>query len=220
MSKKRYIDTKFWDDEYVIGLNCSEKLLFLYLLTNPITDICGIYEIHLRRISFDTDIDKKNVLKILEKFAADKKVFYINGWVYIKNFQKHQAINESIKQGITRSLKEVPTEILAKIKQIDTETPQTGNTGDTEPGLLTLTPILTLKPTLTPNGGRFTPPTLEEVKKYCLERNNTVDPERFYNFYASKGWMVGKNKMKDWQAAVRTWEKGQTPQRKTNVTFI
>ena len=76
MSKKRYIDTRFWDDEYVIGLNCSEKLLFLYLLTNPITDICGIYEIHLRRIAFDTDIDKKNVLKILEKFARERKVFY------------------------------------------------------------------------------------------------------------------------------------------------
>lgn len=54
---------------------------------------------------------------------------------------------------------------------------------------------------------RFSPPTLEEVKAYCEERRNLVDPERFYNFYASKGWMVGKNKMKDWKAAIRgTWE--------------
>ena len=54
---------------------------------------------------------------------------------------------------------------------------------------------------------RFTPPTLEQVKEYCEERNNDVDPQRFHDFYSSKGWMVGKNKMKDWKACVRTWEK-------------
>lgn len=53
---------------------------------------------------------------------------------------------------------------------------------------------------------RFTPPTVEEVKAYCAERNNGVDAQRFVDFYACKGWMVGKNKMKDWRAAVRTWE--------------
>ena len=54
---------------------------------------------------------------------------------------------------------------------------------------------------------RFTPPSLEEVQAYCQERGNNVNPERFVNFYSMKGWMVGKNKMKDWKAAVRTWEK-------------
>lgn len=53
---------------------------------------------------------------------------------------------------------------------------------------------------------KFNPPTLEEVKKYCKERSNNVDPQRFIDFYESKGWYVGKNKMKDWKAAVRTWE--------------
>ena len=54
---------------------------------------------------------------------------------------------------------------------------------------------------------RFIPPTLEDIKNYCIERNNLVDAERFYDFYSSKGWYVGKNKMKDWKAAIRTWEK-------------
>lgn len=53
----------------------------------------------------------------------------------------------------------------------------------------------------------FKKPKLEEVKEYCKERNNNVDAETFLNFYESKGWMVGKNKMKDWKACVRTWEK-------------
>ena len=53
----------------------------------------------------------------------------------------------------------------------------------------------------------FVKPTLDEVKNYCLERNNSVDPESFIDFYESKGWLIGKNHMKDWKAAVRTWEK-------------
>lgn len=58
-----------------------------------------------------------------------------------------------------------------------------------------------------PTPKRFTPPTLEEVQAYCRERNNRVDAERFIDFYAAKGWMIGKNKMKDWKASVRTWER-------------
>ena len=54
---------------------------------------------------------------------------------------------------------------------------------------------------------RFVPPTLEEVQAYCYERNNGVDAERFIDYYTSNGWLVGKNKMKDWKAAVRTWER-------------
>ena len=52
----------------------------------------------------------------------------------------------------------------------------------------------------------FLPPTISEVKEYCEKRKNGITPEQFVNFYQSKGWMIGKNKMKDWKAAVRTWE--------------
>lgn len=52
----------------------------------------------------------------------------------------------------------------------------------------------------------FIVPSLQEVSAYCQERNNNVDSQKFFDFYESKGWMVGKNKMKDWKAAVRTWE--------------
>ena len=52
----------------------------------------------------------------------------------------------------------------------------------------------------------FTPPSIDEVSAYCAERNNGIDPQHFVDFYEAKGWMVGKNKMKDWKAAVRTWE--------------
>jgi hypothetical protein len=58
----------------------------------------------------------------------------------------------------------------------------------------------------------FQIPTIEEIKEYCSERDNLVDAHKFFNFYESKGWMVGKTKMKDWQACVRTWEGNQTSQ--------
>ena len=59
-------------------------------------------------------------------------------------------------------------------------------------------------------GVKFSPPTVEEVEEYCIERNNNVDAQSFVDFYTSKGWMVGKNKMKDWKSAVRTWERNRT----------
>lgn len=59
---------------------------------------------------------------------------------------------------------------------------------------------------------RFYPPTLDEVKQYCEERKNNIDPMAFIDFYSSKGWMIGKNRMKDWKAAVRTWERKRKEQ--------
>jgi hypothetical protein len=53
---------------------------------------------------------------------------------------------------------------------------------------------------------QFIIPTIEEIKTYCIERKNNVDANRWFDFYSSKGWMIGKNKMSDWKAAIRTWE--------------
>lgn len=66
---------------------------------------------------------------------------------------------------------------------------------------------------------RFVAPTVDEVRAYCTERGNAVDPEAFVDFYTSKGWKVGKDPMKDWKAAVRTWEKNRDrkPAKKSTV---
>lgn len=66
------------------------------------------------------------------------------------------------------------------------------------------------------SSSRFQKPSLDEIRQYCISRGNKVDPEQFFNFYESKGWIIGKSPMKDWRAAVRTWEKREKeiPQRK------
>lgn len=54
---------------------------------------------------------------------------------------------------------------------------------------------------------KFIVPSIEHITNYCCERNNKINPESFFDYYESKGWMIGKNKMKDWKAAIRTWER-------------
>lgn len=60
-----------------------------------------------------------------------------------------------------------------------------------------------------PKRKTFTKPTIDEIQDYCIERNNNVNAEQFYDYYESNGWKVGKNSMKDWKAAVRTWERSE-----------
>jgi hypothetical protein len=65
-----------------------------------------------------------------------------------------------------------------------------------------------------PRAARFTPPTVDEVKTYCVERGSSVDPEKFVDFYSANGWKQGKNKpIVDWKAAVRTWERSDAQQK-------
>jgi hypothetical protein len=66
----------------------------------------------------------------------------------------------------------------------------------------------------------FNKPTLLEIKNYCVERVNNVDSEAFFDFYESKGWLVGKSKMKDWKAAIRTWERTETKKEKSTISKL
>ena len=68
---------------------------------------------------------------------------------------------------------------------------------------------------------RFAPPTIEDVQAYCSEKGYDIDPVRFVDYYTANGWMVGKNHMKDWQAAVRTWvQKGKKPEKTPERRFV
>lgn len=108
MSKNRYVNTKFWDDNYIRTLNVEEKFLYLYLLTNPLTNICGIYEISINRISFDTGIKEDRIINILKKFRKSNRLKYLRGYIAIKKFVIHQAKNSKIRKGIETLLGKAP----------------------------------------------------------------------------------------------------------------
>lgn len=73
------------------------------------------------------------------------------------------------------------------------------------------TPTIESKTDKSPHRYRFLPPTVEEVSAYCTEKGYKIDPDRFVDYYTSNGWMVGRNKMKDWRAAVRSWSRKEQP---------
>jgi hypothetical protein len=85
----------------------------------------------------------------------------------------------------------------------------------TPSGGLDAVPNLTVPNLTIPNNKVPEHPTVGEVEAYCLERKNNVNPQKFINFYESKGWMIGKNKMKDWKACVRGWEQSQVVKKDT-----
>ena len=114
------INTKFWSDSWVVNLDPIEKLLFLYLLTNERTNICGIYELPLKFMAIETGIEKEMVEKVLSRFTKDKKIYFIKGWVVMKNFVKHQNQGSpKVKIGIEAEIAKIPMEILNKINDLD-----------------------------------------------------------------------------------------------------
>lgn len=190
MSKKRYINTTLWRDEYIASLDPSEKLLFIYLLTCPDTTIAGIYQIPIKIIAADTGFDSDMVIKILARFETDGKVLYRDGWVAIKNFIKHQnCCSPTVAAGIDRELKVAPEELKAFVGY----------------GMHTVSDSdIYISQGI---GKVFIAPTAKEVQSYLDDRSiTTFTASMFIDFYTARGWLIGKTKMKDWQAAVRTWE--------------
>jgi hypothetical protein len=121
MAKSRQINTQFWRDGYIANLDPSEKLLFLYFLTNPDTNISGVYQIPLKIIAADTGYDKEMIVKIIERFTKDGKIKYVDGWVIIINFIKHQNQKSPlVKIGIEKEMESIPSHIKEIIKGIDT----------------------------------------------------------------------------------------------------
>ena len=108
MSKNRWVNTRFWGDNYIIDLDPSEKLLFLYCLTNDNTSLCGAYEVSLKTICLETGFDKEMVLKILQRFEKDNKIAFQNGYIIVKNYQKWQSDNPSVRAGVDREIKQLP----------------------------------------------------------------------------------------------------------------
>lgn len=107
------VNTRFWNDGFISQLDPIEKLLFIYFITNEHTNICGIYELPLKIAAVETGIDPSMFEKILTRMKD--KILYIDGWVCVKNFPKHQsADNPKIKIGIEREMMAIPSHIVKK----------------------------------------------------------------------------------------------------------
>lgn len=134
MAKTRMINTRFWSDAFVVGLNPLDRYLFLYFLTNEHTNICGIYELPLKTMSNETGLERDMLVTMIDRFVG--KVHYIDHWVYIRNFGKHQSDNDSVNRGIENARKLIPRHILEKIEQLEQHPVHTLSQGGTRPDIL------------------------------------------------------------------------------------
>lgn len=172
MAKRRLINTKFWSDSFIVKLQPLERYLFLYLLTNEHTEICGIYELPFEVMSRETGLKIETLSNLLNAFNG--KICYIKGWVYIKNFTKNQCANENMTRGAERSLSEVPGEIMAIIKQKDKPF-QTLSNDSKHPEILKPKPKPKLKPK--PIGNTNTllaTPTMEIIPNLLMNKQKHI----------------------------------------------
>ncbi len=109
--KRRSVNTRFWDDPFVEDLNPNEKLLFLYLLTNPLTNLLGIYEITVKRIAYDTGLKTDTIRNGLEGFEKVKKAFFVDNYIVLPNWLKNQQLNTNMKVAVVKEFNDLPNRI-------------------------------------------------------------------------------------------------------------
>lgn len=210
MAKQRMIQTKFWSDPFVQDMSAEGKLLFLYLLTNEHTNIAGFYEVSLRTIEFESGLSKTHLTQALDRLSQSGRVYYFDGWIYIKNFIRHQKMNPSIQKGIEAAMSVIPNEIKEKAQAVDRLGTDCDNLVHFNINLNSNLNLNSNKKKGSAKASRvskgFVKPTEDDVAKYCEEKDYGINPVAFINHYESNGWRVGKTAMKDWRAAVRTWE--------------
>lgn len=201
---KRMTDTDKWKKRFVRELSPQHKLLWFYILDD--CNHAGIWEVDIEvasiRVGFDLSHDN------LPSSFGEKVISFDNGdkW-FIPDFIDFQYgelnPNSNVHKSVITLLEKYNLEGYLKGSQ---GVQSTLNNKDKDKDIVKAKAKVK----------RFVKPTIEEVADYCNERNNSVDAEKFYDYYSSNGWKVGKNAMKDWKASVRTWEKNNTQEQKTS----
>ena len=186
---KRFTDTDKWKKGFIRNLPAKFKLLWLYILDD--CNHAGIWDtdFEVASIRIGSKINEKEACKV---FSEQIKIFDKGNKWFIPKFIDFQygTLNENSRphQAVIKLLDKYDVYNIEGISPVDVA----GFEGEIK------NPVKVK---------RFKKPSLEELELYCTERQNKVDIQKFFDFYESNGWKVGRNAMKDWKAAVRNWEK-------------
>ena len=197
---KRFTDSDKWKKGFIRGLPPKYKLLWLYILDD--CNHAGIWDtdFEVASIRIGSKISEKEACKV---FAEQIKIFDKGNKWFIPKFIDFQygTLNENSRphQAVIKLLDKYDVYNIDGISPVDVA----GIEGEIK------NPVKVK---------RFKKPTLQEVLSYCVERENAVEGAKFFNFYESNGWKVGKNPMKDWKAAVRSWESNSKNYAATGTT--
>ena len=240
-SIKRIVDTGFWSDEKVMNFSPEDKYFWLFLLTNEYTTQLGIYYLPIKKAALDLGYSVESVEVLLERFEHKYELIKyskLTDEVAINNYLLYSIvkggkpvydclIKEQSQVKDKRLLEHVYNHLSNKDINNNTVIDYINNLSiyindndnDNERIVGTNRGHESSKSPKEKPQRNVIPPQPEWVKEYCESRKNNVDYQKFMDFYESKGWLVGKTKMKDWEAAVRTWEssrKDQKPATKPN----
>lgn len=214
MATKRMFSLRIIDTARFMKMPISCQALYFHLALRADDD--GVVEAYnvMRLLGCSEDELRVLVAKQFIQVLNEDLVTYINDWTEHNSIRADRKIDSIYKElliSINPDIQLVEKKQRADIKK----TVEVAKEVQKEMDCTIEVPKKVEEPPKKPRKV-FKKPTLEEVKSYCKERKNSVDAQRFIDFYESKGWKVGTSPMKDWKASVRTWEKRQTPQPQAN----
>ena len=221
MGIKRIVDTDFWtDDKVMVEFSPEDRLFMLYLLTNPHTTQLGVYKILPKQMAFELGYSSDTINVLLDRFETKYNIVRYSkatSEIAVRNYLKYSIVKggKPVLDLLTKEANRVKDKsLLAYIEESASLSENSTvkefcdlfNANENDNDTDNEDSYHESSTNRTTNRPRFVPPTLEEVTAYVSERNSKVIPQAFIDFYESKGWMVGKNKMKDWKAACRNAE--------------
>ena len=200
MAERRMFTKKITDSDAFTELPPTAQALYFHLCMSADDD--G-FSNQTRKAIFNAQATKKDLDLLIEKkfiiFFEDRGIAVVKHWKmhnYIQKdrYNKTKYTDEMSKltlknNGVYSLVDKMDTDCIQNVSNMETQV----RLGKDRIGKDRIDKIVI-------------PPTLEEITDYCKERNNKINPQYFFDYYASKGWMVGKVKMTDWQATIRTWE--------------
>lgn len=207
MAQKRMFSLDVVDTDRFLDMSASAQALYFHLGMHGDDD--GFVS-SPKKIARSTGCNDDDLRLLAGKgfiIPFESGVIVITDWKR-NNTLKNDRYHETIYLAEKSLLHSDPTGKYLLASNLEPSCIQAGNETEPEHSVAELSETKEKKvEAVTPLSlSRFVPPTIEEVKAYCLERGNKVDPQRFVDFYTANGWMRGKNRIKDWKACVRTWE--------------
>lgn len=213
MAERRMFAKTIIDSDAFLDMPLSAQSLYFHLAMRADDDGFVNNPKKIQRMIGASDDDCR--LLIAKRFVLlfDSGVIVIKHWKmhnYIQSDRYTPTVYQSEKAQLTTNFDKSYTEVEKPVSKMDTQCIRTGYSLDTQVSIgkdsIGKDSIGKKEHSASAPSNSFVKPTLEEVKAYCEERKNTVNAEHFIDYYTSNGWKVGRNPMKDWKAAVRTWE--------------
>lgn len=214
MAERRMFTKRITESDAFLDMPSSTQMLYFHFSMNADDDGFVNNPKKIQKMCGASDDDFK--LLIAKSFI----ILFDSGIIVIKHWKMHNYIQadryrptDYVEEKSMLGIKSNKAYTL-DVSKMDTECIQNGYIGKDSIGKVSKDKDSKEESARGEKSKRFYPPTIDEVKQYCEERKNNIDPMAFIDFYSSKGWMIGKNRMKDWKAAVRTWERKRKEQSK------